>query len=713
MAEDVKRLRYFNGLILREEEFNLEQNYHIRMRRLHNRYLHGGGIVFGLDFAVSNQQHKVKVTKGMALDRAETADNEQTSREILLLEDTEVDLGAYAPSTSVYIWIQYAEEKFGIVPERGGDEEIYWREFGELKHATTKPDAGDKLLLGRVDVKADGAIDNDSFIYEENGQSLRITAGLSGASVETFKLLLQSAQITTNFPNLVATRFMPENDTGIIVSAERTRLTGKLDALGAAHISATLQTDGKLTVTTGGADITGATKLIGVLDVSQNATIDGDLNVGTNLDVTGNAVIDGSLSVAGALNFNSIGVTNNATIGAGLIVTTGNVNIQDGDLIVNTPLGGTGGDLTVTRSASIGSDASVGGNLSVGGTLSLTGQVTTNLNVLEAISATGDITTGAKVVAAVGLETAGTLKLPIGIAIDEISSDTTFSSPSASAVPTEAAVQAYVTQTITTAVAGAGKFVGEIFMLGDFQVASPAFPAVCINAPTQTITATSFPQLQPYLYAKPLRYDATGVNAIDFPVTNYAIVSNVLTWTFSNTAAVNAILAALEEDQLVHGSYANWLTVTNETVLAGVPAETRAITNINAGARTVSVAYTAADASGAVSGDLRFYLHRVSGAVNQARIFQTVGRGFITAGDSAGEWIGGLRRRDRMQGHWHGTQLLQTGTAFTSAAGSTLATGSTSDPITDGVNGTPRTGPTTDIRGLGVYAYIWARQYVP
>ena len=34
---NVKRRRFFDGLFLREEEFNLEQEYQVRMRRLHNR----------------------------------------------------------------------------------------------------------------------------------------------------------------------------------------------------------------------------------------------------------------------------------------------------------------------------------------------------------------------------------------------------------------------------------------------------------------------------------------------------------------------------------------------------------------------------------------------------------------------------------------------------------------------------------------------------
>ena len=50
MAEElaIKRLRYFNHQFLRVEDFQEEQDYHLRMRRRLNRVLHTWGVAEGL-----------------------------------------------------------------------------------------------------------------------------------------------------------------------------------------------------------------------------------------------------------------------------------------------------------------------------------------------------------------------------------------------------------------------------------------------------------------------------------------------------------------------------------------------------------------------------------------------------------------------------------------------------------------------------------------
>jgi len=60
------RLRFFNGRILTARDFALEQDYFRGKQRLHNRELHGFGIVTGLK--VSVDAGKVVVAAGLALD---------------------------------------------------------------------------------------------------------------------------------------------------------------------------------------------------------------------------------------------------------------------------------------------------------------------------------------------------------------------------------------------------------------------------------------------------------------------------------------------------------------------------------------------------------------------------------------------------------------------------------------------------------------------
>jgi hypothetical protein len=42
------RVRYFNGQFLQEEDFQVEQAYHLDRQRRHNRTLHTPGIADGL-----------------------------------------------------------------------------------------------------------------------------------------------------------------------------------------------------------------------------------------------------------------------------------------------------------------------------------------------------------------------------------------------------------------------------------------------------------------------------------------------------------------------------------------------------------------------------------------------------------------------------------------------------------------------------------------
>jgi len=71
MAEDkeVKRLSYFKGQFLQEEDFNAEQAYHIRMRRLHNRALHTWGVVEGLEVTQAAGTNSIVVAPGIAIDK--------------------------------------------------------------------------------------------------------------------------------------------------------------------------------------------------------------------------------------------------------------------------------------------------------------------------------------------------------------------------------------------------------------------------------------------------------------------------------------------------------------------------------------------------------------------------------------------------------------------------------------------------------------------
>ncbi len=171
MAQEIKRMRYFNGLFLKEDEFNIERDYNLRMRRLHNHHLHGFGIVWGLIVGEGNPG-EIVVSPGMAIDKSFDAQfSENTGREIVIVADRTVDLSSYG-TADVYVWVSYNEDQADVVPELGGDEPIHLVENVTIGHSTTKPSNVEaNLILAKV-LLVGGNV--DQILTEEGGESLRI-----------------------------------------------------------------------------------------------------------------------------------------------------------------------------------------------------------------------------------------------------------------------------------------------------------------------------------------------------------------------------------------------------------------------------------------------------------------------------------------------------------------------------------------------------------
>lgn len=291
----------------------------------------------------------------------------------------------------------------------------------------------------------------------------------------------------------------------------------------------------------------------------------------------------------------------------------------------------------------------------------------------------------------------------------------------------------YVLAAIKGIAIGYGKQLGELFFLDTakdpaaFDKDNPElfFPGKCLSTieDYEDISSTNFPDLVTHLRAKAFKYfeGITGETSA-FSVTNWAIVSNVATLTFSGAAAT-AMLAALAEDVLVHGSYTNWRSVTLAAAIGDITAGEYAITDVDAAGLTIDFAFTAGDNSGAVTATCNFYQHRVPGSTTTARLLQSTGRNLISANDGNGKYIAGLRMRDAMQritGEFTGgissgpeSGAFTTNGTYTSwggAGGNTQKyTFNTADSIS------PNTAKTDDdeTRGPGVagHLYIWGRSY--
>ncbi len=197
MADPIKRMHYFDHQFLRVEDFTCEQDYHIAMRRLHNRSLHTWGVAKGLDLSITKDKSQVKVSAGVAVD--------QDGKEIWLTEEYPIKsdvLSTYKGQT-VYITIAYDDEKAELISE--GDVSDYKRmaETPDIQCTKTPPDkliqAGKTLILGRVTVDKKGSAVS---LDDGEGDYKRRSAGVSAGDLEVRTLRLSADLPLDEWPAL-------------------------------------------------------------------------------------------------------------------------------------------------------------------------------------------------------------------------------------------------------------------------------------------------------------------------------------------------------------------------------------------------------------------------------------------------------------------------------------------------------------------------------
>ncbi len=287
-------------------------------------------------------------------------------------------------------------------------------------------------------------------------------------------------------------------------------------------------------------------------------------------------------------------------------------------------------------------------------------------------------------------------------------------------------VENQLLEAIEKLVAERGKQLGELFYLDqgvdpsewDRDNPEAYFAGVSLDEGDQDLDVANWPDLVPYLLARALTYnEGIGGEASAFDVTDWDVTGNVGVLTFANTTAELKALAALVEDNLVHGSFTSWRSVTLAGPIGNIPAGTYALDAVDAVARTVTFDVTASNGSGSVTETVQFLIHAIEGSAD-ARVFEYPAGVLAAANDSDGEALAGLRRRDRGQGHVHESleliNQLQAGGRTVPSSGGSMGdtTGLIGSPATDGTNGTPRTGLTTDPRSYVGRLYLWGRRFI-
>lgn len=104
--------RFFTGQLLTAEDLDVEQRYHRQRSQLHNRLLHGSGVVAGLE--VRSRKGCIVVAPGVALDA-------HGNEVILAVETAVATVPASGKPGAKYVVIRHVETLADPMPLRGDD----------------------------------------------------------------------------------------------------------------------------------------------------------------------------------------------------------------------------------------------------------------------------------------------------------------------------------------------------------------------------------------------------------------------------------------------------------------------------------------------------------------------------------------------------------------------------------------------------------------
>ncbi|HET6765584.1 MAG TPA: hypothetical protein VFH27_18020, partial [Longimicrobiaceae bacterium] len=233
MPNPIQRLRYFDHQLLGVPEFADEQQYHMDMRRLHNRLLHTWGIADGLEVHYSAANQRLTVEEGTALDAA--------GREIVLQQQRDLDLAAFDGQT---VWVTLAYGEVQTAPVTDGQATDYgrWEEAPRLELSATRPaDSGQQLVLGRVHVNAAG----ESRVDDGEGSYRRRQAGSKAGDIEVRAITLSGSSDPEGWPSLRMTEAKAAAISGALTVEGALAATGDLDVQGNATVAQSVGIGGK------------------------------------------------------------------------------------------------------------------------------------------------------------------------------------------------------------------------------------------------------------------------------------------------------------------------------------------------------------------------------------------------------------------------------------------------------------------------------------
>lgn len=178
-----KRLRYFDGQFLEQEDFVDEQKYHMSRRHHINGGLHAWGIIEGLNLNVSVEDNKIVITQGVALN--------EDGKLIVLGEDrVKPEFEEMPVSSGDFLVVVSHKEDSSDIATIGGEEDTRWHERSKFELISiTIPDnglangiefdePGTNIPLGVVFVTVD-TDGNHTFTENSEGDLVRVYAGVA------------------------------------------------------------------------------------------------------------------------------------------------------------------------------------------------------------------------------------------------------------------------------------------------------------------------------------------------------------------------------------------------------------------------------------------------------------------------------------------------------------------------------------------------------
>jgi microcystin-dependent protein len=245
-----KRLRYFHGQFLQDQDFIDEQHYHVDRKRRHDRLLHSAGIGEGLGVTLNAATAQATVAPGTAFDNK--------GRQIVLQNTATVSLTGFAGRT-VFVLISYQQQPSDPSTFTGGAGDTRWHE------------------LPLVEVVPEGQVP----IGDEPVRLTRFVIDLDGNITGPDNVVRHYAGLRLPEPN---------NNTPTLHAGAPNR----------ADLTGSLQIDNNLTVS--GSTTLNSLNILGNQTVGGSQTVNGSLTVIGTSDLRSNTRIRGSLDIDNSLN---------------------------------------------------------------------------------------------------------------------------------------------------------------------------------------------------------------------------------------------------------------------------------------------------------------------------------------------------------------------------------------------------------------------------